>query len=428
MNYYKQGDAANANKIRAAFEKLGYDVTGFDMCNDNILFFTYKLQTGANVISTTNAHLYTANIIKTHPDYQELELPSKLKFKVGDWITDGNITIQIEDVRNNSYMYSDGVLFSTGTADKVYHLWTLADIKYGDVLANTAGCILIVKDNESCLCYIDKNGKFHANNNKWFFANFSDNVLTPATKEQRELLLYKMKESGYELNEKKQLHKIIEPKFKVGDSIVNDYCFGKVIEITNDAYLLDTGQGIPFSCEHNAHLWTIQDARNGDVLACYSEVKGKPIEQVGIFKQYAGRHGGCSNAFLAHTGIDWDGNIIINEYMGSTNILPATKKQCNLLFKKIQEAGYQWDADKKELKKIPKHYDIANFQAGIPVLVRDKDNRKWCYLLYSHYDNTYDDGLCFNAGSVDWRQCIPFEGNEALLGTTDMPSEEYINW
>lgn len=86
MNYYIQGCAAKADKIRAAFEKLGYDVTGFDMCNDNILFFTYKLQTGANVISTTNAHLYTANIIKTHPDYQELELHVQPKFKVGDEI------------------------------------------------------------------------------------------------------------------------------------------------------------------------------------------------------------------------------------------------------------------------------------------------------------------------------------------------------
>lgn len=75
MNYYIQGDAAKADQIKAAFEGLGCDVTGFDMRNDHILFFTYKLQAGANVISTTNANLYTAEIIKTHPDYKELELP-----------------------------------------------------------------------------------------------------------------------------------------------------------------------------------------------------------------------------------------------------------------------------------------------------------------------------------------------------------------
>ena len=32
----------------------------------------------------------------------------------------------------------------------------------------------------------------------------------------------------------------VEPKFKVGDWIVNDYCIGKVIALTDDAYLLDT--------------------------------------------------------------------------------------------------------------------------------------------------------------------------------------------
>lgn len=84
MNYYAKGDAVKAEQIKAAFENLGCDVTGFDMCNDNILFFTYKLPTGANVISTTNANLYPANIIKTHPDYQELELPVKDKDKVGN--------------------------------------------------------------------------------------------------------------------------------------------------------------------------------------------------------------------------------------------------------------------------------------------------------------------------------------------------------
>ena len=75
MNYYIQGNKEKADQIKAAFEGLGCDVTGFDMRNDNILFFTYKLQAGANVISTTNANLYTADIIKTHPGYKELELP-----------------------------------------------------------------------------------------------------------------------------------------------------------------------------------------------------------------------------------------------------------------------------------------------------------------------------------------------------------------
>lgn len=45
-----------------------------------------------------------------------------------------------------------------------------------------------------------------------------------------------------------------KPKFKIGDVVKMDYCLGKVVEITNDAYLLDTGQGIPFSNEYKMEL------------------------------------------------------------------------------------------------------------------------------------------------------------------------------
>lgn len=79
------------------------------------------------------------------------------------------------------------------------------------------------------------------------------------------------------------------------------------------------------------------------------------------------------------------------------------------------------------LEKFPKHYDISSFHAGMPVLVRDDKWKKWCYALYSHHDN--EDSYQFvTAGDNPFIQCIPFEGNEHLLGTTDMPSEEYINW
>ena len=32
-------------------------------------------------------------------------------------------------------------------------------------------------------------------------------------------------------------------------------------------------------------------------------------------------------------------------------VTPATKEQCDLLFAKMKEAGYEWDNDKKELMK-----------------------------------------------------------------------------
>ena len=79
---------------------------------------------------------------------------------------------------------------------------------------------------------------------------------------------------------------------------------------------------------------------------------------------------------------------------------------------------------------VPKpHYDIKNFHAGMPVLVRDgdSDDDDWTYVLFSHYNSNRSE-YKFSASGEIFRQCIPFNGNEHLLGTADMPSEEFINW
>ena len=138
--------------------------------------------------------------------------------------------------------------------------------------------------------------------------------------------------------------KVVMPKFKVGDFIVNDYCMGKVIELTDDAYLLDTWQGIPFSCEHNAHLWTIADAKDGDVLQLGAVTA--------IFKEYIG-NGNCKCYCSVCNGEfeipSQDG--ADNSY-GCHNATPATKEQRDTLIKAMTDAGYTFDYEKKELKKI----------------------------------------------------------------------------
>lgn len=51
------------------------------------------------------------------------------------------------------------------------------------------------------------------------------------------------------------------------------------------------------------------------------------------------------------------------------------------------------------------------------VLVRDDDDKEWQCNMFSYI---YEDGDygCFNSW---WKQCIPYEGNEHLLGTTIKP-------
>ena len=78
---------------------------------------------------------------------------------------------------------------------------------------------------------------------------------------------------------------------------------------------------------------------------------------------------------------------------------------------------------------VPKpHYDIANFYAGMPVLVRDDKGEEWRYTAFSHMSLRFSPSK-FAAGCTYWRQCIPFnDDTKHLLGTTDMCDEQYINW
>lgn len=76
--------------------------------------------------------------------------------------------------------------------------------------------------------------------------------------------------------------------------------------------------------------------------------------------------------------------------------------------------------------KAPKpHYGIKNFKPFDKVLVRDCCE-KWGCELFSLYEETEMHPFITCASA--YKQCIPFEGNEHLLGTTDVCSEEYINW
>lgn len=51
------------------------------------------------------------------------------------------------------------------------------------------------------------------------------------------------------------------------------------------------------------------------------------------------------------------------------------------------------------------------------VLVRDRDEQEWECNLFSHID---EEGLYYCVSSW-WFQCIPYEGNEHLLGTAINP-------
>lgn len=142
-----------------------------------------------------------------------------------------------------------------------------------------------------------------------------------------------------------------KPKFKVGDWVVSSY--GKVnqviaVDLDGDGFTLDDYTYFSGSWKDNYHLWTIQDAKGGDVL-------------VSKFKQpfiYNGNYD--EHNVGAYCGIVCDGSRFIETYnvcqwTDNKKIKPATKEQCDALMKAIDDAGFTFDFEKKELKKIKKN-------------------------------------------------------------------------
>ena len=152
-------------------------------------------------------------------------------------------------------------------------------------------------------------------------------------------------------NPKQNLQIMLKKKFKVGDCITDGYIYCKVTDILEDRYIVDTKfakrSAIPFKCENNYHLWSIQDAMDGDILV-YGKDK-RPF----IFKKLLNKF--HPTYPVAYCGIDETNAFFIPIWCGlwtKEETQPAVKEQRDLLFQKMKEAGYEWDEEKKELKKI----------------------------------------------------------------------------
>lgn len=146
--------------------------------------------------------------------------------------------------------------------------------------------------------------------------------------------------------EQKPTYKV-ESNFKVGDWVV--YCNDDVDLITGieeNGYCVNNSGYIPFICESDIRLWTVQDVKDGDVLFTSSTAS----QETFIFKNIDEK--GNAKCYFAYDSEDGfrEGKY---HFIGRVKkCKPATKEQRDLLFQKMHEAGYEWDAEKKELIKI----------------------------------------------------------------------------
>lgn len=138
-----------------------------------------------------------------------------------------------------------------------------------------------------------------------------------------------------------------KPKFHKGEWIINTLPgikYPHLITDVRDGYYIfgeDDDHAHIASNDDVLRLWTIQDAKDGDVLkedSCTFIIERMKSDGTAII----------------HCCLFDDGDFGLGSTLGFDvdSTYPATKEQRDLLFAKMKEAGYEWNAEKKELKKI----------------------------------------------------------------------------
>jgi hypothetical protein len=79
-------------------------------------------------------------------------------------------------------------------------------------------------------------------------------------------------------------------------------------------------------------------------------------------------------------------------------------------------------------KLVPNKFDISTLKAYDKVLVRDTNEQVWVADLFSHVLDRPLGGYTFACVGHYPNQCIPYLGNEHLLGKCDDCDEYYKNW
>ena len=102
---------------------------------------------------------------------------------------------------------------------------------------------------------------------------------------------------------------------------------------------------------------------------------------------------------------------VVDTLIRDREIRLATNPEKLQLFDILTKEGKYWDAANKQIVDL-KEYQFKPFEK---VLVRDSYDDVWRASFFSHIKE--NDGR-YVTTCVTWKFCIPYEGNEHLLGTT----------
>lgn len=182
-------------------------------------------------------------------------------------------------------------------------------------------------------------------------------------------------------------------------------------------------------------------------------------------------------SFSHHACLTGFGKFKIDDISDNANLRFATKEEKEKLFDAIKDNGYKWNPETKTLEKLPKFkvgdkikrkgvddiyvdeittveqtiytfrsgsfqsieyidknyelipnkFDITTLKPFDKVLVR-ANNSYWRIQFFEKINKKNKNYPFVCMSGNNYKQCIPYEGNEHLLGTTDNCNEYFKTW
>lgn len=273
-------------------------------------------------------------------------------------------------VKQNGKMYDGGecIIFPS----KEMRDWSKFEWKKGDILVNKDAKVHIIFDGFDDDTYKNFHGQYYLWEEGGSIVSFEEDEnymqtsdFNKANKEDAQEYVHKIeKELGGNLNMETLEIEKPQPEFKDGDIVfmkgIKDGYFANCIFILRGEY------------------------KDGDERAFY----------------YA-----FYNA---------DDKFTIAEY-GNTRVhyslRSATDSEKQQLFDALAKKGKAWDSEKKQVVDLKPNVELKPFDR---VLVRNCKSENWRANLFGYIDK---DGF-YCCVWANWAYCIPYIGNESLLGTT----------
>jgi hypothetical protein len=355
---------------------------GGDSFTDQLQIFIFKDKKENNTLS--NCYLML------DVDRDELYLDDGMYY-VTRFATEEEQNKLFDAIKAKGYKWNE----ETKTLEKLEQTWTIQYAKDGDVLAFDDETIVIFKD-------LYNNTSFHS------YCHIEDGIFTiskedmpdwwrtkgfyPATEEQKAKLFDAIKKHGYKWNaDSKTLDELPKPKFKVDNKIKlkGGDEIGYITQVTDCCYTI--------KCKNNTHCWPIE---RQDAWELVPDIKPK-------FK--------VGDEIVKRNSINssWIVSSVSSEYYG----LKSPKgSEC---------IGVMSIAEQDEYELVQTKFDITTLKPfKSEVLVRNYKSDYWKPAIFGFTEKDKNAPFYVVGGNFYYK-CIPYEGNEHLLGTTDDCDDYY---